>query len=231
MEASGVLGGRGIERRDGGGGVHDRRHLLLVRCRSPRAISCEGRLAHEDLGEAIVDLVDLAQLLLLAVRQPDRPLLVRQRPHDGLLDPPGGVRAEADVLAVIVLFDGAHEPDVAFLDQVEDGDLGREVVLGDAHDEPKVALDELQPRGLVALLDAARERQLLLEGQQAGALDLVEVCPEVVLDRWRHILLPAQLMLPAIIMQAAMPNMLLLNLIYFIICKISEYYHGAIDTH
>ena len=71
-------------------------------------------------------------------------------------------------LRIVVLGHGAHETDVAFLDEIEDGHLGGEVVLGDPHDQAEVALDELPPGTFIALLDPARKRELLLETSGAS---------------------------------------------------------------
>ena len=94
---------------------------------------------------------------------------------------------------------GLHEPEVAFLDEVEDGDFRGEVVLGDADDQPQVRLDQaacVPPR---PRLDPAGELQLLLEGQELRLLDLVEVGLEVIVDGSRYLPLPAHLSAPTII--------------------------------
>src|SRR5690606_4612177 len=47
--------------------------------------------------------------------------LVRDGAGDRLANPPGRVGAEAEALAPVVLLDGAHQADVALLDQVQQG--------------------------------------------------------------------------------------------------------------
>ena len=51
----------------------------------------------------------------------DRLHAVDQRPLDRLLDPPGGVGAEAAAVLGVEAFDGFEQADVSFLDQVGKG--------------------------------------------------------------------------------------------------------------
>jgi len=67
---------------------------------------------------------------------------------DGLPDPPGGIRAELETEPVVELSDGPHQAEVALLDQIEERHSSPEVLLGDAHDESEVGLDQL-PLGRV----------------------------------------------------------------------------------
>ena len=69
---------------------------------------------------------------------------------DGLADPPGGVRGELEPLAPVELLDGVHQAEVALLDQVQQGQARRLVLLGDRHDQPQVRLHE-RLLGLLAL--------------------------------------------------------------------------------
>ena len=69
--------------------------------------------------------------------------LVRDRPGDGLADPPRGVSGELEALCVVELVDRPHQPEVALLDQIEEGQSPVAVALGDRHDEAKVGLNEL----------------------------------------------------------------------------------------
>ena len=59
---------------------------------------------------------------------------------DGLADPPGGVGGELEAFAPVELLDGVHEPEVALLNQVEQRQLGRPVLLGDRHDQAEIAV-------------------------------------------------------------------------------------------
>ncbi len=98
-----------------------------------------------------------------------------------------------------------HQPEVALLDEVEQREPGRLVLLGDGDDEPQVGLDELSfgllavaggaaqlapPRGrgvlavaverldrFLACLDRLGETDLVVLGQQGVLADVGEVQP------------------------------------------------------
>src|SRR5690606_24619364 len=136
----------------------------------------------------------------------DRPRLVGDRAVDRLADPPRGVRRELVAPAVLELLDRADEALVPLLDQVEEAHAAAVVLLHDRHDQAQVRLDEmgaghlavlddaLQPTPLLrlelvamllelllgglALLDAAREVDLLLEREELHPPDLLEVLPD-----------------------------------------------------
>ena len=61
-----------------------------------------------------------------------------------------------------------HQAEVALLDQVEQGQAGRLVLLGDRHDEPQVRLHELT-LGLFALAGDAAQLALLGRGDFLAA--------------------------------------------------------------
>jgi hypothetical protein len=61
----------------------------------------------------------------------DRPGVVRDRPLDGLTDPPRRVRRELESAAPVELLDRAVEPERALLDEIEEGDAEAAVALGD----------------------------------------------------------------------------------------------------
>ena len=67
---------------------------------------------------------------------------------------------------------GVEQPDIALLDQVEQGQAAPQVPPRDADDEPEIGLDELALGLGIAVLDAAGEILLLLAGEQ---LDLGDV--------------------------------------------------------
>ena len=66
-------------------------------------------------------------------RYPYGASLVCDASGDGLPNPPGGVGAELVAAAVVELVHGAHEPQVAFLDQVQQAEAAPQVFLGYAH--------------------------------------------------------------------------------------------------
>jgi hypothetical protein len=75
-------------------------------------------------------------------RQPDRPAGVGNSPTDRLSDPPGGIRRELEAFVPVELSDRVDQAQVPFLDQIEKGETGRLVPLGDRHDQPQIRLDE-----------------------------------------------------------------------------------------
>ena len=82
---------------------------------------------------------------------------------DGLTDPPRGVGRELEALAPVELLDGVHEAEVALLDEVEEGQAGGLVLLGDRDDQAQVGLDE-GALGVLTLADGLA--QLALAGRR-----------------------------------------------------------------
>ena len=108
-------------------------------------------------------------------RKADGSALLRESARDRLLDPPRRIRGELEAHLVVELLDRTNEPEVAFLDEVEEGDIRTRVVARDRHDEPKVRLDQLALRGLVPGILAAGELALLRRREQATVADLTHV--------------------------------------------------------
>src|SRR5262249_18633585 len=133
---------------------------------------------------------------------PDRARLIGDRTRDRLTDPPRRVRRELEALRVVELLDGADQPEVALLHEIEERHPPADVPLGDRDDEAEVRLGELalgeltvdgdglearrrllgdvrfelEPlRGVQARLDALRQRDLLLGREQGHLPDLLEV--------------------------------------------------------
>ena len=86
-------------------------------------------------------------------REPDGAAGVGDAAGDRLTDPPRGVGGELEALAPVELLDGVHQAEVALLDEVEQRQSGRLVLLGDRHDEAQVRLHE-RALGVVADADA-----------------------------------------------------------------------------
>src|SRR5262245_58451478 len=76
-------------------------------------------------------------------RDADGAGLIGDGAGDGLTDPPRRVGRELVSAPPLELVDGAHEPDVALLDEVEELQPAVHVALGDRHDQPEVGLDQL----------------------------------------------------------------------------------------
>jgi hypothetical protein len=136
------------------------------------------RLAPEPLHELALDVHDLVQLLDHVDGDPDRSRLVGDRPRDGLANPPGRVGRELVALAIVELLHRADQAERPLLDQVEKGEPAAEVPLGDRDDEAEVRLDHRRLRPHVAALDALRERDLLVCGEERHLADLAQVEPQ-----------------------------------------------------
>ena len=65
-----------------------------------------------------------------------------------------------------------EQPDIALLDQVEQGQAAPQVPPCDADDEPKIGLDQLALGLDIAVLHAAGEGLLLLAGEEVDLGDL-----------------------------------------------------------
>src|SRR5919197_458291 len=107
--------------------------------------------------------------------KPNRTSLIGERTRHGLADPPGRVRRELVAHLVVELLDRADQPEIAFLDQIEERDAGLRVVARDRHDEPEVRLDQLLLRLLVALVLPSRELALLSGRQERPVADRADV--------------------------------------------------------
>ena len=85
----------------------------------------------------------------------DRARLVGDGPRDRLPDPPRGIRRELEAAPVVELVDGAHETDVALLDQVQERKPSVHVLLGHRDDEAQVGLRQLLPCPVSLVASAA----------------------------------------------------------------------------
>ncbi len=133
---------------------------------------------------------------------PDGAGLVGDGPGDGLADPPGGVSGELEAPAVVEAVHRPHQPQVAFLDEVEHGHPPPHVVAGDGDHQSQVGLHQpamggpalaggpLQQhpvlgaevgllgeplRRLATRLHLHGQLHLLLSGEQPVAPDLLQV--------------------------------------------------------
>ena len=132
-------------------------------------------LALELLHQLALDAVQLVDRLDHVHGHADRARLVGDAARDRLADPPRRVGRELVAAAPVVLLDGAHEADVALLDEIEEEHAAADVALRDRHHEPQVGLDQLPAGRRVVALDALRERDLLGGRQQRHAADLAQV--------------------------------------------------------
>src|SRR5580765_761901 len=149
--------------------------LHLIARQVEVAADLHGRRLAAELGaELPLGTDDLVQLLDDVNRHPDRARLVRERPRNGLADPPGRVRRELEALAVVELLRGANEPDRAFLDQIEERQALVAVLLRDRDDKAQVRLDHLLLRAVVTALDPLRELDLLGGREQIDFADVLQ---------------------------------------------------------
>ena len=122
------------------GDLHDLAHLGLGHLqllRQRRDVGLEAELLQVGPAHAVhlVDRLDHVH------RHADGPGLVGDRARDGLADPPGRVGRELEAAAVLELLHRLHQPDVAFLDQVEELHAAVGVLLGDGDHQAQVGLD------------------------------------------------------------------------------------------
>ena len=99
-------------------------------------------------------------------RQPHRAGLVHQRPLDGLADPPGRIGRKTKALVRVEFFHGANEAEIAFLDQVQQGQAAIHIMPRDLDYQPKIALDHALPRARIARQRPARKINFLCRGEQ-----------------------------------------------------------------
>ena len=101
--------------------------------------------------------------------QANRARRVLEPALDGLTDPEGGIGGEAESLAPVELLRGANQPHHALLDEVGEREALVLVAASVRRHEPKIRVDHQFLRLQVAALDALREVDLLLRGEQGIA--------------------------------------------------------------
>jgi hypothetical protein len=85
--------------------------------------------------------------------------IVRDRPRDGLTNPPGGVGRKFVAALVLELVDRLHQADVAFLNQIQELQAAIRVLLCNRNNQAQVRFDQLAlglRRSLRSLLVAFR---------------------------------------------------------------------------
>ena len=95
--------------------------------------------------------------------------LVGDGAGDGLADPPGGVGGKLVAAAVFELVGGAHEADIAFLDEVEQVKSAVHVFLGDGDHQAEVGLDQVFLGALGFGFAVADDGQAVLQFGKGGA--------------------------------------------------------------
>ncbi len=102
-----------------------------------------GGAASEVLFKNLRGAVHLANALGHVQRNADRARLLRQRTGNRLTNPPRCVSAKAVAALVVVLIDGAHQANIAFLNEVREGKALAHIALGDAHDESGIGATQV----------------------------------------------------------------------------------------
>src|SRR5829696_4599602 len=135
--------------------------------------------------------------------KPNRAALVGNGARNGLSNPPGRVRREFEAALVVEFVGGLHETNVAFLDEIEEGETAPDVFLCNRNDKPQVRADQMGAGKLAiklvrvehgsllcrqarllqelfrefAALHALGEPDLLLHRQEIGVADLLQIEP------------------------------------------------------
>src|SRR5688500_18739882 len=75
-------------------------------------------------------------------RNPNRTGLIGQSARNTLSDPPCGIGTEFESLPVLISLGRLHQSDIAFLDQVEQGEASPRIMFGHVHDQSEIATDQ-----------------------------------------------------------------------------------------
>ncbi len=115
------------------------------------------------------------QLLHHMDRQANRAGLVHDGPLDGLPDPPGRIGRETETTFRVEFLHCTDQPQIALLDQIQQGQAAVDIAPGDFHHQSQVAFDHALAPRRIAFLRKAREVHFLFGGQEGGETDFVEV--------------------------------------------------------
>ena len=129
-----------------------------------------GGFAAEVLDQLFLDAHQFVDRFDHVHRDADGARLIGDRARDGLPDPPGGVGGELVAALILEFLDGLHQPHVAFLDQIEEGEPAVGVAFGDGDHEPKIGFDHFR-FGVVGLLGAFEEFVVGVHELLAGHAD------------------------------------------------------------
>ena len=81
-------------------------------------------------------------------RDADGACLVGDGARDGLANPPGGVGRKLVAAPVLELVHSLHQPDVPFLDEVEELQAAVRIFLGDGNHQAQIRLDQFALGGV-----------------------------------------------------------------------------------
>ena len=95
------------------------------------------------LFELARDAIEAADAVAHVDGNADRAPLIGNGAGDGLANPPGRIGAEAEAPAIIEFFDGFHQAEVAFLNQIEEGDAACHIFLGNRDHQAGIGFDQV----------------------------------------------------------------------------------------
>jgi hypothetical protein len=101
--------------------------------------------------------------------------LIGEGAFDGLLDPPRGVGRKLCAFGWVKAFHTFHQADIAFADQVQEGESQVFVVTGNLNHQLEVGLDHFFASFFVPFLNAKRELDLFGGRQQLHLSDFRQV--------------------------------------------------------
>ena len=108
-------------------------------------------------------------------RQTDGAGLVHDGAFDGLANPPGGIGGETEATLGIELLNRPNQPQVAFLDQVEQCQPAVDVPASNLDHQPEITLDHTLTAALFAFTGKPREVHLFFRGKQGRKTNFVKV--------------------------------------------------------
>ena len=115
-------------------------------------------------------------------RYADRSALIRNRPGNGLPDPPGGIGGKTEALPVIIFFHCADQSQIPLLDQIHKAHAVAGIMLGDGYDQSQIRFLQLVPGLLIPVFHTPGKFDLLLACEQGNPSDVFQVH----VDRIRH---------------------------------------------
>src|SRR5918998_2121355 len=136
------------------------------------------RLAPEGLDHAPVGPVVLVDLLHHVNGDADGPPLISDGAGYGLPYPPRRIRGELVAFGMVEFLGRPNEPQVAFLDEVEERNAPVAVLLGDGDDQPQVGLDETVLGPLTPPGNTSGEHYFVSVGKKGHSSNLGEVHPD-----------------------------------------------------
>src|SRR4051812_40660995 len=119
------------------------------------------RLSLEDLLQPVPRFLHPIYGLADMNREPNRSALIGNSAGDCLPNPPGGIGGEFEPALVVKLVGRLHETDIAFLDEIEEGETATDVLLCNRDDESKICANEMSSGELAVKLVGVERRSLL----------------------------------------------------------------------